>query len=410
MPCPLFFQNSPVDNLFRSDTLCITLSGESMAAVEDVLRLASVMGLGPRTYRVLLEHFGSVDRILCASFSELSAVEGLRAAVRDGIISSFSYDPRPELESASRAGVRILTQANPEYPKALLTIYDPPILLWIRGSLLDSDSISIGMVGTRQPSHYGRSQAERFTSQLSRLGFTVVSGLARGIDSVCHRSALKAGGRTLAVLGSGLDHIYPEENRDLVVEIAENGAVISEFPMDTGPSRENFPRRNRIIAGISLGVLVVEAPHRSGSLITARIANELGREVFAIPGRIDQRNAEGGNHLIQRGEAKLVSSVEEVIEEFGPVADGLIPCNREMEQVRLDLDEVPVPVIPSGRMPAPEDEKESRILQALEANNLHIDEICAATGLAVPHVSATLMMLELKRKVKRFPGRIYACL
>ncbi|MHC4886526.1 MAG: DNA-processing protein DprA [Planctomycetota bacterium] len=381
-----------------------------MQNLEDVLRLASVEGVGPRTYRSLIETLGSVDQVLGASRDELSQVPGMRRGTCHALLQAHRYDPRPELEEADRIGVQILHQEHPQYPAPLLSIYDPPILLYCRGTLVPSDRMAVGVVGTRGPSHYGRAMANRFASELSRLGFAVVSGLARGVDSVAHRSALRAGGRTLAVLGSGLGCIYPEENADLVVQIAEQGAVLSEFPLRMEPAREHFPRRNRLIAGLSLGTLVVEAPHRSGSLITARMANEMGREVFAIPGRVDQRNAEGGNHLIQRGEAKLVTRVEDLLEEFGPMAgQERQPDVGSPVQTRLDLEGAP----PTEDEPCPlsaEGEREEKILLALEGGEMPIDGICAATGLVVAQVSSALMLLELKRRVRRKPGRVYAVL
>jgi DNA processing protein len=376
-----------------------------------------------------MEALGSADAVLGASARALCEVEGVGPATAEEILKAADADPRPEMELADRHGVRILGQGDSSYPAALRNTFDPPIVLYVKGELRHSDAIALAVVGTRRPSHYGRAQAERFSSSLARAGFTIVSGLARGVDSAAHRGALAARGRTVAVLGSGLANIYPAENRDLAAEVAGHGAVVSEFPMTTAPSRENFPRRNRLIAGLGLGTLVVEAPLKSGSLITARLANDLGREVFAMPGRIDQRNAQGGNTLIGRGQAKLVQSLEDVLEELGPVADALRPpAAREAaaaadppESAQQRLTEPPPVAGPSGPAAAtaaapvgtaePEAAgqagPESAVLGVLSEEELHIDEVCARTGLPAHEVSATLMMLELKRRVRQLPGRFF---
>ena len=265
------------------------------------------------------------------------------------------------------------------------------------------------MVGTRRASRYGREQAERFGSLLGRAGFTVVSGLARGVDSFAHRGALESGGRTFAVLGSGLKHIYPAENRDLAAEVSSQGAVVSEFPLDMQPSRENFPRRNRIVAGMSLGVLVIEAPERSGALITARLAAEMNRELFVVPGRIDYDNAAGCHRLIREG-ATLVRKLEDIMQELGPVPDELAARVREGASLApafadVQGQEVEAPTT-SGAMAA-STAAEGKILSALAGEPTHIDHICASTGLPVSQVSSALMMLELKRLVQQHPGKFF---
>lgn len=362
-----------------------------MSRVEEALALAASPGLGPRTYLRLKEHFGSDAAILGASVADLAQVEGVSASLTRTVAAAHEYDPRPELERAAEVGACILSQDDEAYPKALKESYDPPIVLYVRGTLQPEDALALAVVGTRQPTQYGRAQAERFAGQFARLGLVVVSGLARGIDSVAHRACLQAGGRTLAVLGSGLGRIYPRENRDLASAISAQGAVLSEYPVDTGPSRENFPKRNRLIAALAFGTLVVEAPRRSGSLITARLANELGREVFALPGRIDQRQAAGGNHLIASGQAKLIQSLECVLEELGPLAEALGP---------------PPPAADGAATTA--DPREASLLAAIPAGEeTHIDQVCAATGLPAHEVAAGLMMLELKRAVRQLPGRFF---
>ncbi len=393
-----------------------------MEPIEDILRLAACPGLGPRTYARLREAFGTADAILGQSAAALRAVDGIRAPLADAIARSGDYDPRPELDRAAEEGVSILGQGDPAYPASLRETFDPPIVLYVKGELVPEDAIGLAIVGTRRTSQYGRAQAERFASLLARAGFTVVSGLARGVDSAAHRGALVAGGRTLAVLGSGLARIYPPENRDLAAEITGAGALVSEFAMDADPSRENFPRRNRLIAGLTLGTLVIEAPLRSGALITARLANELGREVFAIPGRIDQRNAEGCNRFISEGQAKLVQSLDDILEEFQDVADALRGAPPPVRQARLPGaddagteateadDAAGIADADDGDEDAPApaaDDRESRILAVIADEEMHIDEICARSGLPVHEVSATLMLLELKRRIEQQPGRFF---
>ncbi|MBN1257754.1 MAG: DNA-processing protein DprA [Planctomycetes bacterium] len=397
-----------------------------MDRIEEALRLASCPGIGPRTYLQLRNAFGSNDAILGASVEQLCEVDGVGKILAEKIARAHEYDPRQELEAAARQQVQLIDQDNPAYPPALKTTFDPPILLYVKGSLRPSDAIALAIVGTRQPSRYGRAQAERFSALLARTGFTIVSGLARGIDSAAHRSALVAGGRTLAILGSGIGNIYPEENRDLAAEISQNGAVISEFPMQASPARENFPRRNRLIAGMTLGTLVVEGPTRSGSLITARLANELGREIFAIPGQIDHRNAEGCNALIAQGQAKLVTGLDDILEELGPLREALQPSVNEdlSEEHSADLStqqslmtkEVAGKVVstvdelmkPPSVAPGAGSEKEITILNSLGEEEMHIDDLCVQSGLPVHEVSGLLMIMELKGLVRQHPGNFVA--
>lgn len=384
-------------------------------AVEDIMRLMSCQGVGPRTFARLRHAFGSVEDVLRANKSELMGVKEVGPKVAGEILRCRDYDPRPELARAAEIGAKVLGIDDAEYPPALRNSFDPPALLYVKGDILPRDSIAIAIVGTRRLSAYGRSQAERFASLLARMGVCVVSGLARGVDSVAHRSCMTARGRTLAVMGSGLGHIYPEENRDLASEISQSGAVISEFPIDTGPSRENFPRRNRIIAALTLGTLVVEAPMRSGALITARFANEYGREVYAIPGRIDQRNAEGCNNLIARGQAKLVQNMEDIMEELGPLAEnlkkeaGVVVERRVPQEVSAQAQGGASGNSAQMAQPAqsPAEIKEQKILEAVGTDTIHIDDICVRSGLPVHEVSAGLMMLELKRQVKQRPGKFF---
>ncbi len=284
---------------------------------ENLLKLRFASGVGNLLLWRLLTHFGGSDKLLGAPASLIAAVEGMTAAKAEAILEAANFDPRPEMEKALNAGVNIIPYDDPEYPKPLIYTFDPPAVLYVLGRLTQQDQIALGMVGTRHASRYGREQAQLLSGAAARAGYTVVSGLARGIDTCAHIGALDAGGRTVGVLGCGFDHMYPEENRDLALEISACGAVISELPMATQPSRTTFPARNRIIAGMALGLVVIEAPLRSGSLITARLANEIGRSVFAVPGRVGDAASAGCNKLIKDG-AVIVNSADDIFEELNP--------------------------------------------------------------------------------------------
>ncbi len=284
---------------------------------ENLIRLRSVNGVGNTLIWRLLRRFGDSERVLHAPVSELRQVKGITQSLAEAIVRAATFDPRPEMERAVEVDADIIPYDDPVYPKALLYSYEPPVLLYVKGTLVRDDNIAVGIVGTREASPYGRDNALQLGAALARGGFTIVSGLALGVDTFAHIGAMNGGGRTIGVLGCGFDHMYPEQNRDLAIEMSRNGAVITEYSMATRPSRETFPMRNRIIAGMSYGLLVIEAPLRSGSLITARLANEYGRTVFAIPGRVDDIRSEGCNKLIRDG-AVIVTSVEDIFRELNP--------------------------------------------------------------------------------------------
>lgn len=431
---------------------------QSVERVENLVRLLLAPGVGCVTVNRLLRHFGTSEKILGASEATLAQVAGVNKAHLRAIAEASRIDPRPELELAAARGVRLLAYDDPAFPKPLLESADPPFLLYVKGSLRPSDTSSVGVVGTRQASRYGREQAERFGAGLARAGYAVISGLARGIDTYAHRGALASGGRTIAVVGCGLEHIYPPENRDLYMEIAATGAIVSEFPLELAPSRDTFPRRNRIIAGMSLGVLVVEAPVRSGALITAQQALELGREVFAIPGRIDQESSAGCHALLRSG-ATLVRDMADLLEGLRPV-DDMIPEAQESLFTCEDgvADTPPFAAVPcadspdrvsagvgvaeertAGRTVCCSDsaggrgaravgraggsaaartlaasggteqllQKEEAILRELGREPVHIDELCARLPMSVAEISATLMILELKGKAVQDAGKFY---
>lgn len=395
-----------------------------MERIENLLRFSLTPGVGPVTVHRLLAVFGDADRILGATEEEIRAVPQLRASAVKAVLEARDTDPRPELERVADAGIDMVAYDDPLFPAPLRAADAPPYLLYVRGTLHPADALAVGIVGTRQCSRYGRDQAERFGADLGRAGYTVVSGLARGIDSHAHRGALVAGARTIAVVGNGLGHMYPPENRELAIEIAQAGAVVSEFSMETLPSRETFPRRNRIIAGWSLGVLVVEAPMRSGALITARQSAEMGRDVFAIPGRIDQDVADGCHKLIREG-AVLVRNLQDILDEIArpqaqPFASSAPPRNRESSappSAKTGKGKPDAPTPPKTPTPAPPPRQpesqsaiEARILDLIRNESMHIDRIATESGYPIAETSATLMILEIKGQIRQEPGKFFIAL
>ena len=285
---------------------------------EDLLRLSAVPGIGPNKMRALVGHFRSVRKIFRAHVGELSKVAGIDQKITHNIRTFDGKQfAREQLELLDKIHARLITFWDDDYPKQLKEIYDPPAFLFVKGDFVTNDKYSIGIVGTRVPSNYGKRIAEKLTAELSRKGITIVSGLAYGVDTLAHHHALQNGSRTIAVLGSGVDVIYPNENRALANKIVSNGVLLSEFPLGTGPDRTNFPRRNRIICGLSLGIVVIEAGIKSGALITASMALDQNREIFAVPGNIDSTKSLGTNELIKQG-AKVVTSVEDILDELQP--------------------------------------------------------------------------------------------
>ena len=282
---------------------------------KDWIKLGLLSGVGRVRSKILLREFHDPERVFSASWDELGRIEGIGPKLAKKIVSSKdSIDIDGEIKLIEEAGVEIITIEDALYPENLKHIYSPPTVLYLKGTLEPQDHYAIAIVGTRKASIYGKQNAENLSMQLVKRGFTVVSGLARGIDTSAHQAALGASGRTIAVLGSGINVAYPKENKILMEEISKSGAVISEFPMNTPPEKHNFPARNRIISGLSLGVIVVEAAKKSGALITASFALEEGREVFSVPGRIDDFRSKGTLGLIKEG-AKLVEGVDDILEE-----------------------------------------------------------------------------------------------
>jgi len=343
--------------------------------------------------------------VLGASRAELARVPRISDKIADAIFRSReSESVEEEIERAREAGVRIICQQDADYPPLLWQMYDPPICLYVRGTLRPTDAVAVSIVGTRRNSHYGAEQAVRFGELLAQAGFTIVSGLARGIDGYAHQGALRAGGRTVAVLGNGLASIYPPEHASLADDIAKAGALVSEYPMTISPTPENFPRRNRIIVGLSLGVLVVEAGKRSGALITARLAHEMNREVFAIPGRIDYPDwSAGTNAIIRDGQAKLVTCLDDILDELDAVGR-IMGRDLEAENGQKNADSKE-----SSSNAGTMDEPARSVLEAIRKGAELADDICAVTGLPSGTVSTALTSLQLKGLVKRLSGNRFAC-
>ena len=363
------------------------------AELLDHLRLCCVPGIGGRLRRLLLDRFGSPQGVFAAETAAIAAVDGiggrLAAAVTTGAADGTAEEV---LVECRRRGVDLLVEGSAGYPTLLARIDDPPGVLFVRGTLEPSDALAVAVVGARHATAYGKRVAWQLAGGLARAGYTVVSGLARGIDAAAHRGALDAGGRTLAVLGTGVLNLYPPEHADLAADVMARGAVVSEADPHAGPHAGAFPRRNRIVSGLALGTVVVEAAERSGALITARLAGEQGREVFAVPGQIDCRAARGCHRLIRDG-AKLVETVDDILEELGPLFGTVTtPDGRAVKSpAELHLGDV-----------------ERRVLDTIDSDgdrgSIDIDVVVAATGLAASQVLSTIGVLEMRRIVRRLPG------
>lgn len=362
------------------------------------VRLACVPGVGGMMRQRLLERFGSPEGVFAASPAELATVSKVGPKLVQ-LIPEFATSRVAEetLELCHRRGVEILVEGGPGYPRLLGQIPDPPGVLFVRGRIEPCDAIAVAIVGSRHATAYGRRVAHQLAGGLVRAGYTIVSGLARGIDQAAHRGALDAGGRTLAVLGSGVLEIYPPEHADLAAEVIGQGALLGEAPPLSAPQAGAFPSRNRIVSGLTLGTVVVEAADRSGALITARLAGEQGREVFAVPGPIDSRTSRGCHRLIRDG-AKLVETIDDVLEEFGPLFEKATAADgREVQspaELRLDA-------------------LEQKVLAALDnllaeagrgVGSVDLDELVEASDLAVSRVLAAIGVLEARRIARRLPG------
>ena len=378
------------------------------ADTKSLIHLNLIPGIGNHTIRRLLAAFGSAEKSLAATSEELAQIDGLTPDVRQQLIDGRSRAPRAqELELIEQHQCHIVTINDDAYPPLLKQIHDPPVLLYIIGEFPLQDAPSIAIVGSRSPTGYGKTISHQLSHQLAERGITVVSGFARGIDTCVHRGALEAGGHTIAVFGCGLSIIYPETNRALATEIIESGALISEFPMTMPPRGNNFPRRNRVISGLTLGTLVVEASDRSGSLITARHAAEQGREVFAVPGQIFSNVSRGTHSLINQG-ATLINSVDDLLDalpqDYTKILGGESPESTRQPPQSTQKGSTPTSQ-PKAKVDPNLTPDEQTLLSAIDADSVHIDEITRVTQLPIGKVSSLLVMLELKGIVQQLPGK-----
>ena len=364
-----------------------------MDSREALIALNLIEGVGPVRARSLLEHFGDAPQILAASKSALLRVRNIGDETAEAIATwEKTIDLAGELKRISDFGCRVLISSDENYPASLREIYDPPLVLYVKGELTAKDKNAVAMVGSRSTTHYGIETARKLAYQLAYVGVTVVSGGARGIDTAAHQGAMAAKGRTVCVLGTGVNIVFPPENKDLFGRIAENGAVITQFSFNRNGDRQSFAIRNRIIAGMTLGTVVVEADLHSGALITSNFATEYGRQVFAVPGRIDSPRSKGCHDLIKKG-AKLCEGAEDILSEFEYLFPG---SNRPPSPGETG-------VLPALELSA----NEQQVYDALDAEERSIDEIIRKSGLPSSAVSVALLSLEMKRAVKQLPGKLF---
>jgi len=373
------------------------------AGIEKWLKLIRADGVGPKTFAKLLSHFGSIDYALGASASQVAKVDGIGPKTAEKIAATRDKtNTYNELKLAENLGVSIINLHDKRYPPVLKRTYDPPPVLYIKGSLTPADNLAIAIVGSRRCSLYGREHASRFAHLLASAGVTIVSGMARGIDTAAHHGALAASGRTIAVHGSGLANIFPPENKNLFNLIAQSGACISELPLRYEPLPENFPPRNRIIAGLALGTIVIEAAPRSGALITAAVALDYNREVMAVPGKIDSPLSKGPHQLIKQG-ATLVESVEDVMDALGYIGEQLMEHVSEAAKKATQTMETPLFDLSKLNL----SEAERIVYNCLSKEPLHIDQIIAEVDLAPGRINASLISLRLKGLIKQLPGSLF---
>lgn len=358
------------------------------AEIKDWIALSTIEGIGPRRFVSLVEHFGSPGKVLSASEKRLSEIPDIGKTLAFNIKKGANRElSEKQITLLKKHQFDFLIYKDKLYPQNLKNIFDFPPFLFVKGEIKKEDKNSIAIVGTRIASHYGKSIAKSIACELSQMKITIVSGMARGIDSVGHLTALDMGGRTIAVFGSGLDLVYPKEHEKLAEKISENGALLSEFLLGTKPMAENFPKRNRLISGLSLGVVVVEAPKKSGALLTARYALDQGREVFAIPGNIGSKRSEGTNWLIKQG-ASLVSSVDDILSELENVL--------KIHRGKIEEDKV-----------SDLSFEEKKIFNLLSLEPSHIDSIAKNGEIDTPQALTVLLSLELKGLVKQLSGKMF---
>lgn len=361
---------------------------------EALVALNMIDNVGPVRMRQLLEVFEDAPSVLAASRSQLMRAKGIGEETAEAIVNwRTTVDLDAELKRIEAFGCHVLIGTDEVYPESLRQIYDPPIVLYVKGRLLARDKNAVAMVGSRLTTPYGLETARKLAYQLAFAGVTIVSGGARGIDTAAHQGALNAKGRTIVVLGTGINIVFPPENRVLFDRCAENGAVITQFPFNRKADKQSFPIRNRIVAGMTLGTVVVEANLTSGALITAGMAADYGRQVYAVPGRIDSPRSKGCHDLIKKG-AKLCEDVEDVLSEFEYLFP---PSQRPTSEAAQNL---------LGSMTLSENEE--KVITALKENECHIDEVIRMTGLPASVVNVTLLTLEMKKLVNQSPGKLYA--
>ncbi|MEO7298555.1 MAG: DNA-processing protein DprA [Verrucomicrobiota bacterium] len=364
-----------------------------MDSREAFVALNMIEHVGPVRVRQLLEHFGEAPAILGASKSQLLRARGIGEEVAESISKwEKQVDLTGELKRIQDYGCNVVTQDDENYPELLKQIYDPPIVLYVKGELMTKDKNSVAMVGSRMTTPYGMDVARKLSYQLAYIGVTVVSGGARGIDTAVHQGAMSGKGRTIAVMGTGINIVFPPENAELFQRISENGAVITQFPFNRKADKQSFPIRNRIVAGMTMGTVVVEANLTSGALITANMAVEYGRQVFAVPGRIDSPRSKGCHELIKKG-AKLCEGAEDILSEF----EYLFPTSNR-----------PAGASETGTLPAITlSENEQKIYDTLSEQESSIDEVIRGSGLPSSTVSVALLGLEMKRLIRQLPGKMF---
>ncbi len=371
--------------------------------IEKWLKLIRAKNVGATTFARLLDYFGSIDKALGASVSELTHVEGIGTKTAEQIAATReNFDVKAELKLADKIDVWIINFNDPRYPPVLKRIYDPPPVLFIKGTLEKADNLCVAIVGSRRCSLYGSEQASRFAHMLSSAGVTICSGMARGIDTAAHHGALKAKGRTIAVQGCGLANIFPPENKKLFKQITKSGACISELPLRYEPISENFPPRNRIIAGLALGTIIIEAAGRSGALITADMAMENGREVMAIPGKIDSPLSRGPNTLIKQG-ARLIENIDDVMEALNHIGHQIknhvnVAATQAAEVINAPLFDVSMLNLSDA---------EREIYDCLSSEPVHLEQLIAEADLAPGPINAALISLRLKGLIKQLPGNLF---
>jgi len=365
-----------------------------MDSREALVALNMIDGVGPVRVRQLLGHFAEAADILRASRAQLEKVHGIGPEIAAAIAGwEKTVDLKGELERIQQFGCKIVIPSDENYPELLKQIYDPPVVLYVKGDLLAKDKNSVAIVGSRLTTHYGMEVARKLAYQLAYIGVTIVSGGARGIDSGAHQGALNGKGRTIAVMGTGINLIFPAENAELFERIAASGAVITQFPFNRKADKQSFPIRNRLVAGMTLGTVVVEANLTSGALITARMANDNGRQVFAVPGRVDSPRSKGCHELIKNGGAKLCESAEDILSEF----EYLFPASNRPEAL------CDAPALPAFSLSP----NESALYALIDNEEMPIDDLIRRSGLAPSAVSVTLLGLEMKRLIRQLPGKVF---